>query len=73
VLELLLFKFELLFDDNDGWRIFENELIVDENELVGEFIGFIIGFDDIKADVGLWLNGITKRNLPIPSFFAKLS
>jgi hypothetical protein len=31
----------------------ENELIVDDEELVGELIGFIVDFEDIKADVGL--------------------
>jgi hypothetical protein len=36
-------------------------------------IGFIVDFEDIKADVGLWLNGTTKRNLPMPSFLVKLS
>ncbi len=31
----------------------ENELIVDDVELVGELIGLIVGFEDVKADVGL--------------------
>ncbi len=72
-MELLGFKFDLLFDGADVWRIVEYELRVDEVELVGEFIGFMVEFDEVKADVGLWLNGITKRNFPIPSFFDKLS
>lgn len=54
----------LVFDDDDG-RIEENEGFVNEEEL--------LVFEEIKAEVGLWLNGTTKRNLPIPSFFDKLS
>jgi hypothetical protein len=46
-LELLL-----LFDVGVG-RTVEYELIVDDDELVGELIGFIVAFDVVKADVGL--------------------
>ncbi len=73
MLELLLFRFGLLVDNDGVWRIAENALSVDDDELVGEFIGFIVEFEDTKADVGLWLNGITKRNFPIPSDFDTLS
>jgi len=59
-----------LSDEDDVWGIIEYELIVDDDdEFKREFSGFIV----VNADLGLWLNGITKRNLPIPSCFDKLS
>ena len=63
-----MFVFEW-FEEDDVWGIVEFELMVDEDELVGEFIGFIV----VNADLGLWLNGMTKRNLPMPSDFDTLS
>jgi hypothetical protein len=47
----------------------EFELVVDEDESDGEFIDFIA----VKADLELGLNGITKRNFPVPSDFDILS
>lgn len=32
-----------------------------------------MGFIVVNADFELWLNGITKRNFPIPSDFDRLS
>lgn len=55
-----------------GDLVLEDGRMGEKGDLV-EDDEFVFDLEDIKADVGLWLNGTTNRNLPIPSFFDRLS